>query len=42
MTSSRRDFLKIGGATAAYGALASSAHAQAAEPTLGLIFPPLD
>jgi arylmalonate decarboxylase len=38
---SRREFLKIGGAAAAMAALAPAA-AQAAEPTLGLIFPPLN
>ena len=38
---SRRDFLKVGGAAAATAALGSTA-ADAAEPTLGLIFPPLN
>ena len=38
---SRRDFLKAGGIAAATAAWGSSS-ADAAEPTLGLIFPPLN
>jgi arylmalonate decarboxylase len=41
MTSSRRDFLKLGG-VAACAALAPQASIHAAEPVLGLIFPPLN
>lgn len=40
MHASRRRFLEIGGAAAAYAAVGSPALAQ--EPTLGLIFPPLN
>ena len=41
MTPSRRDFLKLGCAAGA-ATLALGRVAQAAEPTLGLIFPPLN
>jgi arylmalonate decarboxylase len=37
----RREFLEVSGATAALAALAGTAAAEA-EPTIGLIFPPLD
>src|SRR3989442_11863993 len=42
MTSSRRDFLKIGGVATAYAALGAPAFEAAEEPALGLIFPPLN
>jgi arylmalonate decarboxylase len=42
MTSSRRDFLKLGGAVSAGVLLAPPDTALAADPVLGLIFPPLD
>ncbi|HYR83782.1 MAG TPA: twin-arginine translocation signal domain-containing protein [Terriglobia bacterium] len=42
MTSSRRDFLKLGGVATAYAALGASAFEAAEEPALGLIFPPLN
>jgi arylmalonate decarboxylase len=42
MTSSRRDFLKIGGLATAYAALGTTAFGAADEPALGLIFPPLN
>jgi arylmalonate decarboxylase len=41
MTSSRREFLQLGSAVAAAGLLGGTAAAQQ-EPTIGLIFPPLD
>jgi arylmalonate decarboxylase len=41
MTSSRREFLKIGGVITAYAASGTSAFG-AEEPALGLIFPPLN
>src|SRR5688500_9608446 len=41
MIGSRRDFLKAGGAAAAYSAVVGTAFA-ADEPALGLIFPPLN
>ena len=41
MNASRRRFLEIGGAAAAYTAIGDAALAQS-EPTLGLIFPPLN
>lgn len=41
MNTSRRRFLEIGGAAAAYAAIGTPALAQK-EPTLGLIFPPLN
>ena len=40
MVGSRRQFLKVGGAVTAYGALGMGAFA-AEDPALGLIFPPL-
>jgi arylmalonate decarboxylase len=40
MLSSRREFLKIASVAGAYAALAESPFASAANPTLGLIFPP--
>jgi len=42
MTSSRRDFLKIGSVATAYAALGAPAFEAAEEPALGLIFPPLN
>jgi arylmalonate decarboxylase len=42
MTGSRREFLKLGGAAAAYGAFGVEALTAAEEPALGLIFPPLN
>jgi arylmalonate decarboxylase len=42
ITSSRRDFLKAGGAAAAYAALLGGTIGAAEEPALGLIFPPRD
>jgi arylmalonate decarboxylase len=42
MITSRREFLKTGSAAAAYAALGMPSPSLAAEPTLGLIFPPLN
>jgi arylmalonate decarboxylase len=42
MTGSRRDFLKLGGVAAVYGAFGSAGPTAAEEPALGLIFPPLN
>ena len=42
MSTSRRDFVKITGTAAVYGALAAPAFGFAGEPALGLIFPPKD
>lgn len=42
MTSSRRDFLKLGGIATAYAAFGASAFGRAEDPALGLIFPPLN
>src|SRR5881296_3475200 len=42
MTSSRRDFLKIGGVATAFAAVGVPAFEGAEEPALGLIFPPLN
>jgi len=40
MTTSRREFLKIGSVATAYAAIGAPEFGVAAEPTLGLIFPP--
>src|SRR4051812_48727674 len=42
MTMSRRELVKIGSLATAYGALAAPRLALAAEPAVGLIFPPLN
>src|ERR1051326_1138098 len=42
MIGSRRDFLKVGGIATAYATLGAPGLATAAEPALGLIFPPLN
>jgi arylmalonate decarboxylase len=42
MTNSRRDFLKVGGLAAACAVLGKPHPTAAAEPTLGLIFPPVN
>jgi arylmalonate decarboxylase len=42
MTRSRRDFLRFSGVAAAYTLLQAPSSASAAEPALGLIFPPLN
>lgn len=42
MTASRRDFIRLGSAAAAGALLVPPRPASAADPTLGLIFPPLD
>jgi arylmalonate decarboxylase len=42
MIGSRREFLKLGGVAAAYGAFGTAALTAAEEPALGLIFPPLN
>jgi arylmalonate decarboxylase len=42
MTGSRRDFMRLAGAAAAFGALRPEAPLFAEEPALGLIFPPLN
>lgn len=42
MTRSRRDFLRLGGVAAACAVFQTPSSARAAEPVLGLIFPPLN
>src|SRR4030095_15004105 len=42
MSTSRRDFVRLTGTAAVYGALAAPAFGFAGEPALGLIFPPKD
>src|SRR5262249_7030676 len=42
MISSRRDFLKVGSIALGSAVLRKAEFAAAAEPTLGLIFPPVD
>jgi arylmalonate decarboxylase len=42
MSGSRRHFLRVGSAAAAYGAVAGRAAFAAEDPALGLIFPPLN
>lgn len=42
MTSSRREFIRIGSAVAAYSAVAAPARILADDPAIGLIFPPLN
>src|SRR5712691_10580179 len=42
MIRSRRDFLKVGGVASAYAAFRATAFGAAADPALGLIFPPLN
>jgi arylmalonate decarboxylase len=42
MSTSRRDFVRLTGTAAVYGALAAPAVGFAGEPALGLIFPPKD
>src|SRR5947208_16225321 len=42
MIRSRRDFIKVGAVASAYAALSAPGFGLAAEPALGLIFPPLN
>jgi hypothetical protein len=42
MTRSRRDFVRMGGVATAYAALARPSRLLAADPAVGLIFPPLN